>query len=166
MSFECIIGESEIVRTSAENYLQIDPILAEAGEVWSSKTLFPVNVSWGIWVHCFHTGTKAKYLITLTNERASNSSAVLLEGSEWDALSIMRAATIIVRNVFPGFGFREQRSILMDIGKASYKVIGQLSHGINWGENAEELVLNITVDPYQPLIDIDWIEERMEEVTL
>lgn len=164
MTFECIIGESESVRSSTEEYLQVDPILAEAGEIWSSITLSPVIVSWRIWVHCFHTGTKAKYLITLTNEKALNASAVLLEGSEWDALSIMRAATIIVRNVFPGFGFREQRSILMDIGKTSYKVIRHLSHGINWGESAGELGLNIIFDPYKPLHDVEWIEERMEEV--
>ena len=160
---ECINGEAESVRSAAKSYLKLDPILAEVGEICSTITFLPVHVSLEIWIQCFHSGYKAKYLMVLTNKVDSNASAVCLEGSEWNALCIMRAATKIVSNVYFEFSFREKRSILIDIGKASYKALSKLNKGIYWGTNEEELFFNNTIDPYQPLNDIEWIEERMEE---
>lgn len=154
-------GRQEIVWTSAKEYLRNEPILADAGENWTSTTLLPNRTSRELWIHCIHTGAAAEFLVALANENSSCAAALVMKGAGWEIKSIMEAAARSVREVFPDATFREGRSIVMDIGKATYKALGELNKKITLDEDKEHLSLCMEIDPYQPLLDVDWIEDRM-----
>jgi hypothetical protein len=156
------IGKQENVWTAAEEYLRGKPILVDLGEKWSETTLFPVRTARKMWVHCIHTGAAAEFLIALANENTLCAEAVVLKGEEWEIKNIMETAAVSIREVFPETTFRERRSILMDIGKVTYKALGELNQKITCNAEIEQLKVSVMIDPYQPLLDVDWIEDRME----
>jgi hypothetical protein len=157
-------GQRESVWTSVGEYLRNEPILAEAGENWTSSTLFPVYSAWELWVQCIHTGSAAEFLVAIANETSSFATAILMKGASWEIKSIMMASAVIAGELFKERNFRERRSILMDIGKASYKVLNELNTKKIFDDGTDHLRVSIEFDPYQPLLDVDWIEDIMESV--
>jgi hypothetical protein len=157
-------GQRESVWTTAGEYLRNEPILAEAGENWTANTLFPLKSARQFWIHCVHTGSAAKFLVALANENTSCAAAIVMKGSVWEIKSIMEAVAKIAGEIYPEGNFRESRSILMDIGKATYKVLTELSMKITLNDCTDHVRVSMVFDSYQPLLDVDWIEDRMESM--
>jgi hypothetical protein len=122
------------------------------------------NSAWELWVQCIHTGSASEFLVALANDTSSCAAAILMKGASWEIKSIMEASAVIAGEVFQERNFRERRSILMDICKASYKVLNELNRKNIWDDGTDHLRVRIEFDPYQPLLDVDWIEDIMELV--
>lgn len=157
-------GEQTTVWASAKNFLRNEPILTEVGEECSVTTLIPAHFEWNLWFHFIHTGAAAKFLVALANGDDMRAAAVVLKGVEWEITSIMRAAAKSVLELFPEATFREQRSILLNLGKGAYKLLGKLNQKDTCDHDDEHLGLKISIDVYIPLLDVEWIEDIMLEI--
>lgn len=157
-------GQRESVWTTVGEYLRNEPILAEEGENWTVSILFPVYSSRELWIHCIHTGSSAEILVALANKNTSCAAAIVMKGAEWEVKNIMEAAVRIAGEILSEDNFRERRSILMDVGKATYKLLNTLNRRIILDDCTDHVRVSVEFDPYQPLLDVNWIEDIMESV--
>ncbi|MFC5449046.1 hypothetical protein ACFPOG_12295 [Paenibacillus aestuarii] len=157
-------GFRENVWDSVHESLSNETILIENGESWSCTKLIPVPIGWEMWIHAIHTGTAAKFFVALANDNTRLATAIVLEASRWEIRSIIETSAGLIATLFPDLAFRERRTILMDIGKATYKVMNELDQKVVRDLQTEDLYGSLVIDHYQPLLDVEWIEDRMEGV--
>ncbi|NQX70379.1 hypothetical protein HQN90_29995 [Paenibacillus alba] len=73
-------------------------------------------------------------------------------------MSIMRNAASSIQMLFPAANFREQRSILLDIGKGAYCILSELNQEATLEDDDEQVGIKISIDIYKPLLDVEWIK--------
>ncbi|WP_054943694.1 hypothetical protein [Paenibacillus ihuae] len=155
-------GHQEEVWSVIKEFITTRPVLAEAGEDARSTIIQEPSIySWKMWIHAIHTGASANFIVALANEDTHFAEAVVLEGVQWSIESIMETAAGCICDLFSDLNYREKRSIVMDIGKSAHKILNVLNSGVMEVYDIEHLSVTMKIDPYQELLDVDWIEDRI-----
>ncbi|WJH37096.1 hypothetical protein N6H14_16325 [Paenibacillus sp. CC-CFT747] len=155
-------GTQKEVWAASMDYLHKEPILWEAGENWSEKILTPISSGSECWIHLFHSGSAAYTLIAISNKVTSISIGVFLKGGDWDVTCIMEEASRIVTLLFQNETFRRRRSILLKLGAVTHKMLSMLDQCTINENKFENARFRMGEDLYQPLLDVDWIEDIMD----
>ncbi len=79
----------------------------------------------------------------------------------------MAAAVCNVEAVFTEASFKQRRTIMIDIGKRLHKILSGLNPSFTMtdcgGEGEGGVTVQIRNEPYEPFLDVEWIEDLMGE---
>jgi hypothetical protein len=95
----------------------------------------------------------------------SGLGSLLIYDGDWCSTIAMSSSSRSVSACFPSAINRQRSGILHELGKIMYIVLSEFDNQIVEKSDDGGLAIIFTIDTYEVLTDLEWIEEIMEECT-
>jgi hypothetical protein len=107
-------------------------------------------------------GGVTHYLVSITNPKTGQGELNVFEG-DWDSSVVMSSTYRSVSKCFPMALFKHRRGILKEFGELMYNVLTEFDGQFSENISVDGLTAFLTIDRYEVLTDLEWIEQVMEE---
>lgn len=153
-------GQKDLIWKAAKEYLKKEDYVFEEGYSLQGTKRSPNDMEWAILIHFMIAETDEKVCqVRIANLDTLAASFIVMKGPVWDISFLIRNAAYIVKSIFSESDFRKRRAVTMDIGKVVHKLFEQLNMTDEWDMSEGGMIF--IKDPYQSLLDVDWIEDQM-----
>ncbi|MDQ0896279.1 MULTISPECIES: type II toxin-antitoxin system HicB family antitoxin [unclassified Paenibacillus] len=119
----------------------------------------------GVYIHfTFHalfTGAETQFYISIADKESDKGVLTGYKG-DWSCPMAMMDASHTVNTLFPVLPYKQKRGILRELGKLMYKVLSEFDSKATLNLDSESIRAVLTIDRYEVLTDIEWIEEMMD----
>jgi hypothetical protein len=116
-------------------------------------------------VYAIFTGDRTQFVVTIINDVSGFGTLHIFE-SNWDNLLAMISGTRSIYSLYPLTTDKHRRGILKELGLIMYRVLKKFDNKVTSKIESSEYSIQISIDNYEVLTDLEWIEEVMEEYTL
>ncbi|GKS12885.1 hypothetical protein YDYSY3_38850 [Paenibacillus chitinolyticus] len=113
-------------------------------------------------LHVVFTGSCLYFGMTVENKLLFSKGLVILEG-RWENDQAMKLVYHSINQCYPKATFKEKRGMMKDLGAAIYTHLHNCTESIQSRSSQSIVEVRTKYDCYEPLTDIEWIEEIMEE---
>lgn len=113
-------------------------------------------------VFALFTSTGEKYILSVENLITAKGTLMAFEG-EWDSDVAIKASYPSITACFPGLNQRTYRGLLVELLAIMYRVLATFDSQNIEDNSAAGINSLMTVDSYEVLTDVEWVEDMMNE---